>query len=133
MWFTSYLGYPSEVLGDAFLGFARALIWGGFAVCVFALFYAAEQKLRWPRALVWLGTASYSLYLIQPFVVYAVRVVEVPAPLRVGGFLALSLLVGALMYQWLERPLLAWPKAWLARRRALGPVLAGAAPVRPAA
>jgi peptidoglycan/LPS O-acetylase OafA/YrhL len=118
--FTSYLGYPTEVIGNPFLGFSRALIWGGFAVCVFALFHAAEGRVRWPRVLVWLGTASYSLYLVQPFVVRAVAGLELPAPVRVAAFFTLSLLVGAAMYRWLEAPLLAWPKAWLARRRAAG-------------
>ncbi len=128
LWFTSYLGYPTEVIGHHFLGFARALIWGGLAVCVFALFYAAETKVRWPRFLVWLGTASYSLYLIQPFVVFGVARLDLPVPVRVVSFFVLSIVVGSVMYQWVERPLLSYPKAWLARRRGVGPLVPSAVP-----
>jgi exopolysaccharide production protein ExoZ len=128
LWFSSYLGYPTEVIGNHFLGAARALIWGGFAVCIFALFHAAENKVRWPRFLVWLGTASYSLYLIQPFVVFGVSRLDLPAPVRVTAFFALSIIVGSVMYQWLERPLLAYPRAWLARRRVPDPLVVASAP-----
>lgn len=118
---TSYLGYPTEVVGNAGLGFARALIWGGLAVCVFTLFYAAEEKVKWPRSLVALGTASYSIYLIQPFVVKAVSGLPVAGSVRVACFIAVSVVLGGLMYLWLERPLLTWSKAWL--RRPAAPVL----------
>jgi exopolysaccharide production protein ExoZ len=112
---TTYLGYPTEVIGHGGLSFARATIWGGMAVCVFALFYAAEEKVRWPRSLVALGTASYSIYLIQPFVVRAVRGLEVAGSLRVASFIAVSIIAGSLMYFCLERPMLSLGKAWLRR------------------
>lgn len=113
--YTSYLGYPSEVIGREGMSFARALIWGGLAVCVFSLFYAAEERVKWPRSLVALGTASYSIYLIQPFVVRAVRGLEVSGSLRVACFMAVSVLAGYLMYLCVEKPLLALGKAWLRR------------------
>lgn len=116
IWFTSYLGYPGEVIGRAGMGFARALIWGGFAACVFALFYSAERKVKWPAVLVALGTASYSIYLIQPFVVHAVRGLGVAPGLRVPAFYAVSIVAGWLMYLFLERPLLALCKAWASGR-----------------
>jgi exopolysaccharide production protein ExoZ len=129
IWFTSYLGYPGEVIGVAHLGFARALIWGGFAVCVFVLCYAAEKKMKWPASLVALGTASYSIYLIQPFVVRLGAALPLPPLPRVAGFMALSVALGWLMYVWLERPLLSRAKAWIAARSApLVPVV----PVLPA-
>lgn len=116
--FSSYLGYPGEVIGHAAMGFARALIWGGFSVCVFALFYAAEEKVKWPRSLVALGTASYSIYLIQPFVVRAVKSLEVSAIVRLACFFGISIVAGWLMYLFLERPLLAFSKSCLGRRSA---------------
>lgn len=118
IWFTSYLGYPGEVIGRAHLGFARALIWGGFAVCVFALFYAAEKKVKWPASLVALGTASYSIYLIQPFTVRLGAALPLPPVARVASFMALSVVIGWFMYRWLERPLLVWGKTWLATKPA---------------
>lgn len=125
--FTSYLGYPGEVIGNPAMGAARALIWGGFAVCVFALFYAAENSVKWPRSLVALGTASYSIYLIQPFVVRAVRGLEVAASLRLACFIGVSIFAGWLMYLCLERPLLSLMKGWVEKRSS--PVL----PLKPEA
>ena len=116
--FTSYLGYPMEVVGQANLGFARALIWGGLAVSIFALFYAAEKKVRWPRSLVALGTASYSIYMIQPFVVPAVKHLALAGSARVAVFFVLSIIGGWLMYLWFERPLLMLVRSWAGRSAA---------------
>lgn len=116
--FTSYLGYPGEVIGNTSMGFARALIWGGFSVCVFSLFYAAEDKVKWPRSLVALGTASYSIYLIQPFVVRAVKGLEMAASMRLACFFGISIVLGWLMYLCVERPLLVFAKSWQGRRSA---------------
>jgi len=131
--YTSYLGYPTEVIGRAGMSFARALIWGGLAVCVFVLFYAAEKKVRWPRSLVALGTASYSIYLIQPFVVRVVRGLEVSGSLRVACFIGVSVAAGWLMYLCLERPLMHLAKAWLRRPPPLEPVVKAAVLRRSAA
>jgi exopolysaccharide production protein ExoZ len=116
--FTSYLGYPTEVIGRMDMSFARALIWGGLAVSVFVLFYVAEKTVRWPKWLVALGTASYSIYMIQPFVVPAVRQLALTGSARVAVFFVLSTLGGWLMYLWFERPLLAFVRSWAGRSEA---------------
>lgn len=112
VWFTSYLGYPGEVIGHTFTGFARAFIWGGLATCVVALFVAAEHKVRWPAWLVALGTASYSIYLIQPVTVRLAAALDWAPSARVAAFMALSVALGALMYVFLERPIASAAKAW---------------------
>ena len=73
-----------------------------------------------------LGTASYSIYLIQPFTVRLGAMLPLPPVARVAGFMALSVVAGWLMYRWLERPLLVRAKAWIAARSTKG------APVLPA-
>ena len=105
VWFTSYLGYPGEVIGHTFTGFARAFIWGGLATCVVALFVAAEEKVRWPAWLVALGTASYSIYLIQPITVRLAAELKCGPIARVAAFMALSVALGWLMYVFLEKPI----------------------------
>lgn len=112
VWFTSYLGYPGEVIGHTFAGFARAFIWGGLATCVVTLFLAAEDKVRWPSWLVGLGTASYSIYLIQPVAVRLVAGLDSGPGARIAAFIALSVALGALMYVCLERPIAHAAKAW---------------------
>jgi exopolysaccharide production protein ExoZ len=114
--FTSYLGYPMEIIGRADMSYARVLIWGGLAVSVFVIFYTAEKTVRWPRWLIALGTASYSIYMIQPFVVPAVRQLALTGSARVAAFFALSTLGGWLMYLWFERPLLVFVRSWAGRR-----------------
>ena len=113
--FTGYLGYPSEVIGRTDMSFARVLVWGGAAASVFVLFHAAEKTVRWPKTLVALGTASYSIYMVQPFVVPAVRQLALTGSARVAVFFLLSILAGWLMYLWLERPLLAFTRSWTGR------------------
>ncbi len=120
VWFTNYLGYPGEVIGHTFTGFARAFIWGGLATCVVALFVVAEGKVRWPAWLVALGTASYSIYLIQPVTVRLAAGLDCGPAARVGVFMALSVALGALMYVCVEKPIAGAAKAWRRSRPADG-------------
>ena len=132
--FTSYLGYPTEVIGRSGMSFARVLIWGGLAASVFVIFYTAEKTVRWPRWLVALGTASYSIYMIQPFVVPAVRQLALTGSARVAVFFLLSTVGGWLMYLWFERPLLAFVRSWAGRSEApVLPQVKGGILPRPAA
>lgn len=112
VWFTSYLGYPGEVIGHTFTGLARAFIWGGLATCVVALFVAAEEKVRWPAWLVGLGTASYSVYLIQPISVRVAAGLGCGPAARVAAFVALSVALGVLTYFCLERPIANAARTW---------------------
>lgn len=115
---TSFLGYHLEIIADTGLGGARALIWGGFAVSVFILFYSMEKRVRWPRFLVVLGTASYSIYMIQPLTLRLASGLDLGANLRMIFFICVTTLGGWISYILVERPLLVRSKSWLSSRSA---------------
>lgn len=60
------LSYDGYVLTFPVSGLHRALLWGGFAFCLVGLVTQLDLKYQWawPRWLVLLGDASYSIYLI---------------------------------------------------------------------
>jgi peptidoglycan/LPS O-acetylase OafA/YrhL len=64
------LGLHMEVLSSTRLGLERAATWGGFAVCLVGIVTYLDLNifLNWPRILLLLGDASYSIYLITPIV-----------------------------------------------------------------
>jgi exopolysaccharide production protein ExoZ len=67
---TPELSYDGTVMTYPVLGLHRALLWGGFAVCLVGVVTQIDLKYQWawPRWLTLLGDASYSIYLIPgPF------------------------------------------------------------------
>lgn len=93
-----------------------ALRWGIPALLIVAAAALAQSSRACPMLwLAALGNASYSLYLIHPFVLRPLRNIWTQA---VGGALpltayvvfvtALATLVSIGVYRWLERPLLRW-------------------------
>jgi exopolysaccharide production protein ExoZ len=109
---TESLGLHLEVLVDPVLGFQRVAIWGGFAVFLALSAILADRRIlkgRWPRWFVSLGDASYSLYLVQPLVLLAVRkfVPESFSLLRGVLFVAASFAVAPLVWRRVEIPLTA--------------------------
>jgi peptidoglycan/LPS O-acetylase OafA/YrhL len=86
---------------------------------------------RPPEMIVWMGSISYSLYLLHPIVLYPLAwvltfVVPWPAPLGLGTLLLVlgagSLTLAALSYRWFELPAINY-----ARRLTTGPAEMGAA------
>lgn len=63
------LAWHNQVLVNPVLGFERACIWGGFGTTIIALTVSVDNLhlIRWPKWAVSLGDCSYSMYLIQPF------------------------------------------------------------------
>jgi len=98
----------------------RALDWGGPAALLVASLLALEQReaVRWPRALLRLGDASYAIYLVHGFVLGALAAVpRVPSAwVLLAAALALSTAAGLAVHHGVERPI----AAWFARRRAGG-------------
>ena len=95
------------------------LLWSRRWVSAFALagltFAAglAFRRVRWPRALTWLGLISYSLYLLHPLVIEVYRhytwtrhphhfALQV---LLAAGLLAIMIAVSSLTYLSVERPM----------------------------
>jgi len=86
---------------------------------------------RPPEMIVWMGSISYSLYLLHPIVLYPLAwvltfVVSWPAPLGLGTLLLVlgagSLALAALSYRWFELPAINY-----ARRLTTGPAEKAAA------
>ena len=76
----------------------------GYAAAL-ALF--AGRQCRFPRPLLYIGTISYSLYLLHALVVLALPLPG-PALLHVPVWLAVSIALAAATYRWIERPAMRW-------------------------
>jgi len=92
-------------------GLGGALPTGGLVSAVLLLaLLALGQRLRWPAGLLMIGDASYSLYLLHPYVLEVVnRKVHAFGPDLRGALATLLAVVGALalamvMYRVVERP-----------------------------
>ena len=93
---------------------------------VFALF--ATRRLTWLRfgPLVWLGSISYTLYLVHQNIGYAVIDTALrhgaPPLLAVAVAIATTLCLAAAISRWIERPAMAWIRGrWRNRRAAAAP------------
>jgi len=77
--------------------------------------FERQGSLTIPAWLVFLGTASYSTYLVHGVMVsLASRVVAGQAPWLVFGFCIFGSVVGGILYYWsVERPSLQWSPVWL--------------------
>lgn len=112
------------------LVFSRVLAFG--LPSTLLVYGAASLRVRWPHALVYLGDASYSLYLVHATAISILLKLAgslgwLPAVASVAGNLALyaATLAGAtLFHRWIEAPLLAvCRRRWL--RRPAEPDVAG--------
>lgn len=104
-----------EALNQPLVGLARVVIWGLPAVLV--VLGAARMRRRDPepgrirRGLIFMGDASYSIYLVHVLAIRALgRVFETGAALPGDAVVvltvAVSLAAGAGVHVWVERPLL---------------------------
>ena len=113
-----------------------ALRWGIPALLIVAAAALAQSSTS--RVMLWLaalGNASYSLYLVHPFVLRPMRNIwthlvggALPLTAYVAAATLLATLVAILTYRFVERPLLRWAQAatrdasarrrWLAEQRA---------------
>ncbi len=121
---TSHLGFHLEVLASRELSWQRFLHWGLPAAAFVMVILAADlsQKVRWPRWLVLLGDASFSVYLIQPYTLtFAIRLghkLDLPSTVRALVFLGATLVGGLALYHLAEKPLIRFlrsriPARWI--------------------
>lgn len=89
------------------------------AYLVFGVALLARHRLVPPRWLVWLGTVSYSVYLVHALVLYAVPWWGDSKPLTFLRWLVITLVVSGLTYRWVERPAIDLGRRWTRRRREL--------------
>jgi exopolysaccharide production protein ExoZ len=63
---TPSLGMHWTILDDPMAGLRRTMVWGGFATCLVGMIAQIDLKYSWawPRFLLLLGDASYSIYLV---------------------------------------------------------------------
>ncbi len=115
--FTDQLGWCPPIENIS-LGFTKALIWGGFALCLVGsvLCFERGRFLGIPAWVILAGDASYSLYLIQPFILRMVKVVF-PTGGFLGGvsFVVGSFVVAIALYRFVERPMSRWMRPAMER------------------
>lgn len=114
-----YGGIGGEAaLNDPWTGLMRAAVWGlPSALLVLGLVRmerAYQTPGRWRRGLIFMGDASYAVYLVHVLVIRALgRMVEM-AGIKTSGDAVLvvtiiaSLAAGAVVHLWIEKPLLRW-------------------------
>lgn len=114
--------FASVVSGDS--GLLRAIVWG-VPLTLILLGTLDLKRSGGPvrHCLSEIGKASYSLYLVHPFVMLVAQRAGVTGRtadvyLLVAALVALSILLGLVIHRGIERPLL----AWLQGPRALVPV-----------
>lgn len=107
------LGAHNSVLLSEQLGWQRAVIWGSLATCVVVLALSLERRgVSCPTWLALLGDASYSMYLVQPFVLSLVKLLGFHSPaVALIFFMMLSTAVGYFIWQRLELPLTGFLRA----------------------
>lgn len=111
---TQALGWHSVVLASPAIGFKRACIWGGFGATLVTLMVSVDNLhlIRWPRWAVSLGDSSYSMYLIQPYVLFfsimAGGLSGVGAWIAAPVFVTSTILGGVIVSKHIEIPLTRW-------------------------
>jgi peptidoglycan/LPS O-acetylase OafA/YrhL len=111
----SYMGgHPSAAHGTwGFIPMSSAWI---AAILVFGAWYVTRDR-RMPRALVWTGTVSYSVYLVHPLVMDLGRPLGGAAPVVVDGKTTVALyFVASLGLAWVSHSYVEKPAMRLARR-----------------
>jgi exopolysaccharide production protein ExoZ len=128
------LAVYSAVLADARLAFERVAAWGLPAFLIVTGAATLERRAgRWPArgAAGFLGGISYSVYLVQPIILFTVgsigQAAGVTSPWAVAGVAATLVLVTATVaHRTVELPLVAGARrrleGWLAVSRPGGPV-----------
>ncbi|MDN7632394.1 acyltransferase family protein [Burkholderia cepacia] len=97
-------------------GFARVVLWGGPAFVLIVALVALDRR-GWSnrnRIMAALGAASYSIYLIHPYVIgMAVKLAGLRADPRTGAglgaacaILGVACVCGYVCHVWIERPML---------------------------
>jgi peptidoglycan/LPS O-acetylase OafA/YrhL len=115
----SMLGFGFVIIltGPVVTALLRPITWGIPAAFIVAGAVMLEERLSalLPRRLLDAGDASYSIYLMHPFVIPLIFIVvskTVPVTLWLPGIIGLGLVasaaVGRLGFVWIERPLLRW-------------------------
>lgn len=114
------LGKHLSVIDNVGLGLLRTGVWGGFAICLVGVVTQVDLKYRlsWPGALLRLGDASYSIYLVSPLILPLTRAVmwlftrDAHLSMPVYGLIYLvgSVGGGLLLWRFVETPATQWAK-----------------------
>lgn len=144
-----FLGQHQMVLANTGLGFYRAGVWGGFAACLVGVVTQIDYHYpcRWPRVLLRLGDASYSIYLIAPIMINLLQFTNLGLhklsghehlrlpPWMCGSLYLLGTMVGGIwLWKYYEIPATRLAKGLLsgaATRRINAPALAETAEIHP--
>jgi peptidoglycan/LPS O-acetylase OafA/YrhL len=107
-----FMVYPTSLREDrfAFGGVSSAYL-GAYAL--FFLFYSLRSR-QFPKAAIWLGQISYSLYLVHGFVLAIIPAGTFPW-LRLAAVLILAIGLSAITFTYIEKPGLALHR-WITRR-----------------
>jgi exopolysaccharide production protein ExoZ len=113
-WLSIGTYYAPGVKTGGIDGYMRFFIWGvPSALIVCSVLNINETSGKLVKYFVYLGSASYSLYLFHPFVMtsYAkflksITVGQMMAPIYIFLATVMSLALGVLVYQYIEKPLL---------------------------
>ena len=107
--YTSFAGRTEELNVGTLSLLPMASAWT-LSIVFFVAALLTTQYLRWPRLLAWMGTVSYSAYLLHPIVLEASPHFMAAGPLRVIVQFVLSFAFAWASYRYIETPLIAFGK-----------------------
>jgi peptidoglycan/LPS O-acetylase OafA/YrhL len=115
------LNVVGNIINNPAMALQRALVWGGFAVCVVGVVTQIDLKysVKWPQFLLLLGNASYSIYLLPTFIVSLWQIfyrnilshvpvfehLTIPPPLCGLIYVAVTIIGGILTWKYFEVPI----------------------------
>jgi peptidoglycan/LPS O-acetylase OafA/YrhL len=98
---TYLLGDNVTILANPVSALWRAAIWGSFAACLIGIVTQIDLKHapRWPKVLLLIGDASYSIYLLGPVIMWTLMGMIVRLNKLMGHtYIVLSPLLGSVIY-----------------------------------
>jgi peptidoglycan/LPS O-acetylase OafA/YrhL len=118
MYFTTHVWWLDQTAGDDLKQAVTATYLGAYAVFMAAVLMRGK---RFPRPLIYLGTVSYSLYLVHSIVIYGVGRVGDHRYVSAAAWVALTVAVSAITYRFIEQPAIEYGRKLGASRTATAP------------
>jgi len=104
---------------DSFLTYRPEVLTFAAAYLVFGVVLLVRRRVRFPRALTYLGAISYSVYLVHSLVLYAVPWWGADKVLTFTRWTVLTILASAATYHLIEKPSIDLGRRFTGRRREL--------------
>jgi peptidoglycan/LPS O-acetylase OafA/YrhL len=107
--YTAFAGRTEELTVGTLSLVPMASAWA-LSIVFFVAALMTTEYVRWPRMLAWMGTVSYSAYLLHPIVISVSPHLMPAGPLLLITQFVLSFVFAGLGYRYIETPMVAYGK-----------------------